>query len=211
VNNTPWRSIVSASSRLRKVVIGGSSSRMPVDRQRQQSIEKGRDRRQLVADAGLVHQAEAGGAFEELERATFDLTADDQQVELAQRVARVGAFEIVLGSEEALSAGLALAACDRPEGVEPAGDGRQEALLGLHVGRDRTKQRRLRPVGAVGAAKALNGGVSFPARFEEIVDAKALVPRGEVSVVAAPGSPGVAEHQDALGIIHEGGGLGEVG
>lgn len=113
----------SSNSGIEKLLEGGEQYALQVDRQRQQPIEKGRDRRQLVADARVVHQAEAGGALEELERAAIDLAADDQQVKLAQRVARVGAFEIVLGSEEALSAGLALAAGDCPERVEPAGDG----------------------------------------------------------------------------------------
>ena len=73
------------------------------------------------------------------------------------------AFEIVLGPEQALPAGLALAAGDGAERVETAGDGREEALLGLHVGGDRPEQRRLRLVGAVGAAEALDGGIGLPA------------------------------------------------
>jgi hypothetical protein len=51
---------------------------LQVDRQRQQAIEKGGDRRQLVADAVVVYQTEAGGALEELERAAVDFAADDQ-------------------------------------------------------------------------------------------------------------------------------------
>jgi hypothetical protein len=98
-----------------------------------------------------------------LERAALDLAAHQQQVELAQRIAGIGAFQIVLGPEQALAAGLALAARDRAQRVEPPGDGREEALLGLHVGGDRPEQRRLRLVGAVGAAEALDGGVGLPA------------------------------------------------
>ena len=109
-------------------------------------------------------------------RAAVDLAADQQHVELAQRVAPVVAFEIVLGPEQALAAGLALAAGDGAERVEAARDRRQEALLGLHVGGDRTEQRRLRLVGAVRAAEALDRGVGLPAGFEQVVDAQALIP-----------------------------------
>jgi DNA-binding XRE family transcriptional regulator len=38
------------------------------------------------------------------------------------------------------------------------------------------EQRRLRLVGAVGAAQALDRGVGLPARLEQIVDAQPLVP-----------------------------------
>ena len=86
------------------------------------------------------------------------------------------AFEIVLGSEQALAAGLALALGDGAERVEPARDGREEALLGLHVGRDRPEQRRLRLVGAVGAAETLDGGIGLPAGLKKIVNAQAAVP-----------------------------------
>ena len=146
-----------------------------------------------------------------LKRAALDLAADQQHVELAQRVARVVAFEIVFGPEQALAAGLALAAGDGAERVEPARDGREEALLGLHVGGDRPEQRRLRLVGAVGAAEALDRGIGLPAGLEQIVDAQAPVPRRELGVIAAPGAARVREDEDALVVIHEGGGLGEVG
>jgi hypothetical protein len=43
------------------------------------------------------------------------------------------------------------------------------------------------------------------------MDALALVLAGEVSVIAAPGAAGIGEDQDALVIVHEGGGFGEIG
>jgi hypothetical protein len=42
------------------------------------------------------------------------------------------------------------------------------------------------------------------------VDALALVAAGEIGVIAAPGAAGVGEDQDALVVIHEGGGLGKI-
>ena len=63
----------SASNRLRNVVIGGRSSLMPL---------------KSVTSAPLHLEA----CSEQ-----FDLARDQRQVELAQSVARVGAFQIVLG------------------------------------------------------------------------------------------------------------------
>ncbi len=110
---------------------------LQVDGQRQQPIEEGSDRRQLVLDAGAVGELEAGCILERGQRAPFDLTHDQQDIELAQRVAGVVALQIVFGLEQALAAGLALPLGDGAQRVEPAGDGREEALLGLHVRRDR--------------------------------------------------------------------------
>ena len=87
------------------------------------------------------------------------------------------ALEIVLGPEQALTAGLALAARDGAQRVEAARDRREKALLGLDVGRDRPEQRRLGLVGAVGAPKPLDRPVGLPAGLEQIVDAQAAVPR----------------------------------
>ena len=42
------------------------------------------------------------------------------------------------------------------------------------------------------------------------MDALALVFAGEVGVIAAPGAAGVGENQDALVVVHEGGGLGKI-
>ena len=62
---------------------------------------------------------------------------------------------------------------------------RKETLLRLHVGRDRPKQRRLRLVGAVRAAEALDGGIGLPARFQEVVDALTAILRRGTGTIAA--------------------------
>ena len=126
------KSMVSANNRFRKVVIGGNSSLMP------------------FASVSFSPVASSNRA----QRATLDLAADEQHVELTQGIARVVAFEIVLGPKQALATGLALAAGDCAQSVETAGDGGKKTFLGLHVGRDRPEQRRLRLVGAVRAAEA---------------------------------------------------------
>ena len=113
-------------------------------------LRNGRDRRQLIADAVAVGQLKACRVLEDLQRAAFDLARDQQQIELAQCVARVGTFQIVLWPEQALAASLALALRNSAQRVKPAGDCAEEALLGLHIGGDRPEQRRLRLVGAVG-------------------------------------------------------------
>ena len=162
---------------LEQLLEGGEEGALKLDGQGQQAVEEGRDRRQLVLDAARIHQLQAGGRLEALEGAALDPAAHDQDIELAQGGARVGAFQIVLGPEQALAAGLALAARDRAERVEPPGDRAEKSLLRLHVGRDRAEERRLRLVRPVGAAEPLDRGVGLPARLEQIVDAQAPVPR----------------------------------
>ena len=149
-------------------------------------------------------------SWKSAERAALDLPGVKQLVELPECGLGVGAFEIVVGAEQTLAAGLALAAGDRAQGVEAARDRRQEALLALDVGRDRAKHRRLLLVGAVRAAEALDRRIGFPARLQQVMDAPALVPAAEIGVIAAPGAAGIGEHQDALVVIHEGGGLGKI-
>src|SRR5262249_45834601 len=145
-----------------------------------------------VPDAVGIHQRQAGGGLETLKRASFDLAAHEQKIELSQGVTRVVRFQIVFGPEEALAASLALSARDRAQRVETACDRAEEALFRLHIGRDRPEQRRLRLVRPVGAAEPLNGGIRLPARFEQIMDAKALVPCREFGMIATPGPAGVA-------------------
>jgi hypothetical protein len=179
--------MVSASNRLRNVVIDGSSSlRQPLP-------------------------SVSGHALEGAKRTMFDLAGIDQHIELAQRVAGIGAFEIVLGAEQALPTGLALSARDCAERVEPAGDGREEALLGLDVGGNGPEQRRLRLVGAVGATEALYRGIGLPARFEQIVVAQPLIPAPEIRMVAAPGATGIGEHEDLLPVLHKRLRFGKIG
>ena len=155
----------------------GEQHVLQVDRERQQPVEEGGDRRQLILDAVGIHELQPRRVFEGLKRAAFDLAAHEQMIELAQRIAPVVAFQIVLGPKKSLAAGLTLAAGDRAERVEPARDRAQEALLRLHVRRDRAEQGRLRLVGAIRAAEALDGGIGLPSGFEQVVDAQPAIPR----------------------------------
>src|SRR5262249_35178598 len=139
------------------------------------------------------------------------LAPDDQRIELPQRVAPVGAFKIVFGPEQTLPAGLALPARDGAEGVETARDRAEEALLCFYVGRNGSEQGRLRLVSAVGASEPLDRGVRLPAWFKQVVDAEAAISRRQLGMIAAPGAARIAEDEDPLLIVHEGGGFGEVG
>jgi len=84
-------------------------------------------------------------------------------------------------------------------------------FFGLHVGRDRTKERRLGLVGPVRPTKTLDRRVGLPAGFEQIVDAEPPVPRRQFGVVAAPCAARIGEDEDALQVVHEGCGLGKIG
>jgi hypothetical protein len=79
--------------------------------------------------------------------------------------------------QSATSAGLALTLGDGAQRVETPRDSRKEALLGLHIGRDRPKQRRLRLIGTVCSAQSLNGGIGLPSSFEQVVHAQPSVLR----------------------------------
>src|SRR3546814_799305 len=70
---------------------------------------------------------------------------------------------------------------------------------------------RLRRVGTVGAPEALDRRVRLPAGFEQVMDAQTAIPRTEIGMVAAARAAGVAEHEDALLVVHEGLRLGEIG
>src|SRR5712672_689202 len=178
-SNTPnsvfCMSIVSASNRLRKVVIGGRSSR---------------------SEPSLSVNRKSGGVFEGLKRAALDLAAIDQKVELAECRPGVDGFEIIIGAEQPLAAGLALALGDGAERIEAARDGGEKALLRLDVGGDRPEQRRLRLVGAVRAAEPLDGGIGLPARFEQVVDPQALILRRKIRMIGASGAACVGKHEN---------------
>src|SRR3546814_9972274 len=59
---------------------------LQVDRERQQAVEEGGDRRQLLAQAAIaVRQLEAGGVLERLQGTAVALAGIEQDVELAQR------------------------------------------------------------------------------------------------------------------------------
>ena len=66
-------------------------------------------------------------------------------------------------------------------------------------------------MGAVGAPEPLDRLVGPPAGLQQIVDAPLRVAGREIGVVAAPGAARHGEDEDALGSVHEGGGLGEIG
>lgn len=68
-----------------------------------------------------------------------------------------------------MPSGLTLSARDRSQRIEPAGDGAEKALFGLHVGREGAKQRRLRPVRPLGAAEPLDRGIGLPTGLEQIM------------------------------------------
>ena len=61
------------------------------------------------------------------------------------------------------------------------------------------------------SAEPLNGGVGLPSRFEEIVDTQSRVLHRQFGVIGTAGAARVAEHQRALGVVHERPGLGKVG
>ena len=96
--------------RAQQLLERGEQDVLQIDSQRQQPVEEGGDRRQLVLDAVAVDKLQPGRILERLKRTIHDLAGDEQDVELAQRIARVMAFEIVFGAEQALPAGLALSA-----------------------------------------------------------------------------------------------------
>ena len=190
---------------------GREENILQLDRERQQPVEEGRDRRKLILDAVRINELQSRRVFEHLERAALDLATRKKHVELAQRITAVLAFEIVLGPEHALPAGLALTARDGAQRVEPASDRGKETLLGLNVGRDRPEQRRLRLVGPVGAAEALDGRIRLPTRLEQIVNPQAAILCRQLGMVAPARAARVGEHEDTLDVIHERRGLGEVG
>ena len=164
----------------------------------------------LLERAVAVGQREAGRVDEPLQRAALDLAGIEQHVELAQSGPGVHALQVVLGAEQALSPGLALALGNRAEAVEAPGDGGREALLRLHVGGDRPEQGWLR-LGSVGTSETLDGGVCLPPCFEQVMHPQPLIAGTEVGVITAPRPAGVAEHEDALVVVLERLRLGEIG
>ena len=182
------------------------------DPEREAAVQERGDRRQVLPERAVpVGEVEAGHLLEETERAPGDPAGMEVGVEAPERRAGIGTLQVVVGAEHPLPARLALAAGDRAERVEAARDRREEPLLALHVRRDGPEQRRLPLVRPVGPPEPLDRGVGLPARLEEIVDPEALVPRAEVGVVASPRAARVREDEDALLVVLERLGLGEVG
>ena len=107
-------------ARLEQLLEGSEEPVLHRDAQGQHAIEELRDRRQFLAQrAVLVEEIETGRVLEFAERAATRssrvLAGVKQLVELPQRRLGIGAFEIVVGAEQALAAGLALAAGDRAQ------------------------------------------------------------------------------------------------
>src|SRR3546814_18981801 len=96
---------------------------LEVDGQRQHPVEEGGDRRQFVLETIAVAERQSCRRLESPERTALDLAAVEQTVKLAQGVARIPGFQIVLRSEQALAAGMPLAAGDRAQRVEAARGG----------------------------------------------------------------------------------------
>src|SRR5258708_2372227 len=184
---------------------------LEIDSQRQQPVEEGSDWRLLVLDAVVMGELHPGRILERLKRTIPDLAGDEQQIELAQRVARVVTFEIVFGAEQALPAGLALSLGDGTQRVETPRDRREKALLGLHIGGDGPEQRRLRLVGGGGAAQSLNSGIGLPSGLQRTKDRQAPGLCRKLRVIGTPGTAGVGENEDGFDVIHECLGFAEVG
>src|SRR3546814_19349478 len=110
-------------------------------------------------------------------RSAFDLAIHDQDIKLAERIAGIEGFEIILGPEHILSARLTLAPRDRAHRIEPARDRRDKAFLRLHFGRDRSEHRRLLLFCAIGAPKALDRGLRLPSPRAQITDSRRAVDR----------------------------------
>src|SRR3546814_19656154 len=111
-------------------------------------------------------------------------------LELNERVPRIPGFEIVLRSELVLPAGLTLPTGHRPQRIETSGERRNEALLGLHVGRDLSIARRLLLVGAVAAPEPLYRGIGLPVDHDPILDTLAWALSDKIGVQDPPGSAG---------------------
>ena len=177
---------------------------LQVDRQREEAVQPALYRRQfLLQHAILVAELEAGAILELAERGAGQLARVEQVEPADERGAGVLAFEVVGRVEQVLPACLPLAAGQRAEAVEAAGDGAGEAQLALAVGRDGPEQRRAGLMRAVGAPEALDGPVGAPARLQQEVDALLLVFGVERGVVGPAGPTRVREDEDALAPFHE--------
>ena len=179
--------------------------------ERQHPVEESGDRRQFVLQpaGAAIGNLQPGGRLEGADRTAFDLARYQQKIKLAQRVLGIMRFQIVLRPEHVLPARLALPACDGAERVQPPRDGRDKALLRLHIGGNGPEQRRLRLIGAVGAPKALDGAVGFPPGFEQIMDAKPLVQGAQIGMIRPARAACIGKDQDALLVVHERLGFGK--
>ena len=175
-------------------------------------MSKAGHRRQLIEQgADVIHNVECRELLETGQADALGLASGDRTVKAAKRLACIGALQIILLAEHALPAGLALPLGERAKGIEPPGDGGGEALLAGDIAGHHPEKRCGCLVRAMGAAKALNGGIRAPARLEEIVMPPGLVSRLEIGVIGPAGAAGAGEHQDVLLATLERGGLGGIG
>ena len=195
---------------------GGEQGVLLADGKGEKAVEELGHRRQILIELALVDDLEAGGVLEALDAPALDAAAVEGGIEAPEGGLGVIAFQVVLGPEHGPASahgglGVALAAGDGAEAVEPAGYGRDEPPLALDIGGDGAEQGRRGLMGAVGAPQTLDCLVGAPTRFEKIVDSARGVATAEVGVVAAPGAAGHGENEDLLLAGHEGVCLGEVG
>ena len=185
------KSIGRASTRFRKVVIGGSSSR---------SVPS------LSSSEARSHSRTRQGS----KRRT--LPRKMSVVKLAKRSAGISAFEIVFGPEQALASGLALAAGDGAEAVEALGNRREKALLAL--------AHPWPQAGTAAAAPDWCGSSGQGPEWRYPPSSRAPAgnacafsgsSRRKIGMVAAAGAARIGEDKDPLVVVHEGLCLGEVG
>jgi len=125
-----------------------------------------------------------------------------QHVELAQGILPYLTFKIVLGAEQALPSGLALAACDGAEGIEPASNGAEKAFLGFHVGLLWGETAALCLIGTICPAQSLDGSIGLPSASSRQCT-RSLRFSPTVRRDRTAGAAGVGENEDALGVVHE--------
>jgi hypothetical protein len=169
------------------------------DRQRQNAVEPALDRREVVGEAAFLLKLEAGALAEIGKADAGELALMQQMIPAGQRLAGVIALEVVGRIEQVLPARLPLATRQRAKRIEAAGDGRDETPLAAAIGGDGAEHRRRGLMGAVGAAKALDGAVSPPARLQQEVHPALLVLGVEAGVVGAARAARIREDEDALG------------
>lgn len=110
------------------------------DRQREDPVEPAVNRRKVVDHRSVWAFDPEPSQFLELRQGYgFELAGEQQGEPAVKRLLGVCAFEIVGGIEQVLPTGLALAAGQRAETVEPPGDRRDEPALTAHIGSDRAE------------------------------------------------------------------------
>ena len=156
-----------------------------VQAQRQHAVQKQARRGHLVIGnlPLLVHDALQPGLAQEVlkvqARHSPALGVLDQ---LHHGLRRVFRFQVVFFAEHALVGCVALALGQCAQLVQPAGNGRQKALLRRNVGAGQEVVRGRSLVGAVCAAKALHRLVGAPAGLNQVVLAFPLVGLAQVGM-----------------------------